>query len=587
VQRAGGAIVRCRTVPELFERSFLARAQSEALRFRGADGSWTGITYAELDRLAERLARGLIAKGITRGDRVAIISDSRPEWTLCDIALARVGAVSVPLYHVSTAAECEYVVRHSGARMLIVETSEHLAIGEALQSGSSALKEIVAIEPEPAGDHMTLATLDELGEQIQQADQPLPDIAPDDLFTIIYTSGTTGAPKGCMHTHATYVAAMQMTAAIGAIVESDVSYLYLPLAHVFGREVQSLTLAVGGCLAFFGGDRTNVMEELSIIRPTFFASVPRLYEKIYTLARAKLERGGQGLSCAQLQQLLGARLEGQAVASGFENGACQMVRELFGGRLREAWSGAAPIASEVLEFLFACGVPIYEGYGLTETAAACTLGTRGSVRLGAVGRALPGFKTLIIDHEIRLCGPSLFTGYYRDPQASSAVLDDGWFRTGDLGSIDDDGFLTITGRLKDVIITAGGKNIAPAPLENEVRRSPYVEEIVVVGDRRPHLTALVVPDLAAVQERVDRRSIASETVGGGRQALNAHDLIEEVIAKANESRPRWAQVRSFSLLSAPLSQEYGELTPTGKVRRGVVAERHGRAIDAMYARLTN
>jgi len=572
----------------LFERSFRACAQSEALRFRGTDGSWTGITYAELDRHAERLARGLIANGITHGDRVAIISDSRPEWTLCDIALARVGAVSVPLYHVSTAEECEYVVRHSGARMLIVETSEHLAIGEVLQRESSELKEIVTIEPELAGDHMTLATLAELGEQFQQADRALSEIAPDDLFTIIYTSGTTGPPKGCMHTHGTYVAAIQMTAEIGAIVESDLSYLYLPLAHVFGREVQSLTLAVGGCLAFFGGDRTNVMEELSQIRPTFFASVPRLYEKIYTLARAELERGGQGFSCAQLQQLLGARLEGRAVASGLEEGPCQMVRELFGGRLREAWSGAAPIASEVLEFLFACGVPIYEGYGLTETAAACTLGTRGSVRLGAVGRALPGFKTLTVDQEVRLWGPSLFTGYYRDPHASSAVLDGGWFRTGDLGAIDDDGFLTITGRLKDVIITAGGKNIAPAPLENEVRRSPYVEEVVVVGDQRPYLTALVVPDLAAVQEHLGHLSIATETIGRGRaQALNggrlAHDLIEGVIAKANESHPRWAQVRSFSLLSAPLSQESGELTPTGKVRRGVVAERYRRVIDAMYA----
>jgi long-chain acyl-CoA synthetase len=571
----------------LFEQSFRARAQSEALRFRGADGSWTGITYAELDHRAERLARGLMANGITHGDRVALISDSRPEWTLCDIALARVGAVSVPLYHVSTAAECEYVVRHSGARMLIVETSEHLAIGEALQRESPELTEIVAIESELAGDHMTLATLAELGEQFQQAGRPLAEIAPDDLFTIIYTSGTTGPPKGCMHTHATYVAAMQMTAAIGAIVESDLSYLYLPLAHVFGREVQSLTLAVGGCLAFFGGDRKNVMEELSQIRPTFFASVPRLYEKIYTLARAELERGGQELSCAQLRQLLGARLEGRAVAAGLEGGACQTVREFFGGCLREAWSGAAPIASDVLEFLFACGVPIYEGYGLTETAAACTLGTRGSVRLGAVGRALPGFKMLAVDQEVRLCGPSLFTGYYRDPQASSAVLDGGWFRTGDLGAIDDDGFLTITGRLKDVIITAGGKNIAPAPLENEVRRSPYVEEIVVVGDRRPYLTALVVPDLAAVQEQFSHPSIVTESIGCGRaQALNvdrlAHNLIEGVIAKTNESRPRWAQVRSFSLLPVALSQESGELTPTGKVRRGVVAERHRRVIDAMY-----
>jgi len=580
--------VSCKTVPELFERSFRVRAQSEALRFRGADGSWTGITYAELDRRAERLARGLIATGIAHGDRVAIICDSRPEWTLCDIALARAGAVSVPLYHVSTAAECDYVVRHSGARMLIVETSEHLAIGEALQRGSSELEQIVAIEPEPAGDHMTLATLAELGGQIQQADRRLPKIAPDDLFTIIYTSGTTGAPKGCMHTHATYVAAMQMTAAIGAIVESDLSYLYLPLSHVFGREVQSLTLAVGGCLALFGGDRTKVIEELSLIKPTFFASVPRLYEKIYTLARAELERGGQALSRAQLQQLLEARLEGRAVASELEQGACQTVRELFGGRLREAWSGASPVASEALEFLFACGVPVYEGYGMTETAAACTLGTRGSVRLGAAGRALPGFKTLIVDQEVRLCGPSVFTGYYRDPQASSAVLDGGWLRTGDLGSIDDDGFLTITGRLKDIIITAGGKTIVPAPLEQEIRRSPYVEEVVVVGDRRPYLAALVVADFAAVQKQLGRRPTATETIGRDEaQALTAdrlaHELIQEVIAKANESRSRWAQIRRFSLLSAPLSQESGELTPTGKVRRGVVVERHGRAIDAMYA----
>lgn len=543
------------TVTELLAASVARAPQAEALRWRdGTSGDWRSVTYAALDARAERLARGLAALGVRHGDRVALLSDTRPEWTLLDLAIARAGAVSVPLHPEGARAESEHAVVHAETRALIVETAEHVALARTLPGARA--RALVAID----APHTDAEPLDALAARGDAWPGELPPVAAEDRFTILYTSGTTGAPKGCVHTHASYAAAMRMTAAIGSIVAGDVSYLWLPLAHVFGREVQWLTLAVGGCVAYFAGDRAHVLDDVERVRPTFFAAVPRIYEKAHARALERLAAAGLALDADAIAHGLDARLRDAPVDPGLEAGPFRLVREVFGGRLREAWSGAAPIERTVIELLFAAGVPVYEGYGMTETAAASTLGTRGRVRLGTAGRPLPGVDVRAHAGELLLRGPNVFAGYHRDAEATAAALRDGWLHTGDLGELDADGYVRITGRIKDVIVTSGGRNVVPGPWEDELRRSPLVEEVVVLGDRRPYLVALVVP-----------------ATPGAR----AHELAA-CVAAANASRPRWAQVRRFALLDGPLSREAGELTATGKVRRPVVAARHAVRLDALY-----
>ncbi len=546
------------TVTELFAASVARAPQATALRWRDADARWRSLDYAALDARAEQLARGLAAIGVRHGDRVALLSDTRPEWTVLDLAIARAGAVSVPLHPEGARAESEHAVVHAGACAVVAETAGHLALVRGLPGAHK--RRLVAIDA-PDED---VDSLDALAARGDAWPGDLPHVGPADLFTILYTSGTTGAPKGCVHTHASYAAAMRMTARIGSIVAGDVSYLWLPLAHVFGREVQSLTLAVGGCIVYFAGDRAHVLDDVEQVRPTFFAAVPRIYEKAHARALERLASAGLALDAAAIAHGLDARLRGAPVDPDLEAGQFRIVRELFGGRLREAWCGAAPLASDVLELLFAAGVPLYEGYGLTETAAASTLGTRGRLRLGTVGRPLPGVEVDLRDGEVLLRGPNVFRAYHRDPDATAAVLRDGWLHTGDLGEVDADGYVRITGRVKDVLLTSGGKNVVPGPWEDELRRSPLVEEVVVLGDRRPFLVALVVPAAAAGTEQVEA-------------------AIGACVASANASRPRWAQVRRFALLERPLSREAGELTATGKVRRSTVATRHAARLDALYA----
>jgi long-chain acyl-CoA synthetase len=545
------------TVTELLAASVARSPHADALRSPDPAGGWETVSYAALDRRAERLARGLAAIGVCHGDRVALLCETRAEWTLLDVAIAKAGACSVPLHPQGSRAESEHAVVHAEARAVIAETADHVEL--ARNFAGARERPLVAIDA-PQADADSLEALAAHGDAWAGE---LPPIAPDDRFTILYTSGTTGTPKGCVHTHATYAAALRMTAQIGSIVAGDVSYLWLPLAHVFGREVQSLTLAVGGCVAYFGGDRTRVLDELEQQRPTFFAAVPRIYEKAYDRAVARLAAAGLELDAAAIRHGLAARLDGSEVDAQLEAGPFRLVRELFGGRLREGWIGAGPLARDVLELLFASGVPVYEGYGLTETAAASTIGTAGRLRLGTVGRALPGIDVRVHEGEILLRGPNVFHGYHRDPGATAKVIRDGWLHTGDIGTVDEDGYVRITGRIKDVILTSGGKNVVPGPWEDEVRRSPLVEEVVVLGDRRPYLVALVVP----------------ATPG----ARDCEQGIAACVEAANATRPRWAQVRRFALLERPLSREAGELTATGKVRRPTVAAHRAAQLEALYA----
>ena len=408
-------------------------------------------------------------------------------------------------------------------------------------------------------------------------------------FTIIYTSGTTGPPKGCVLTHGNYRDVVSMCERDAIVLSGDVAYLFLPLAHSFALLIQLAVLDMGATLAYVGGGPKEIVVELSEVRPTYLPSVPRIFEKLYTLVTAhgdpdQIRAATQvGLKVRALQAA-GQEVppELQAHFDGAEEALFKNVRAAFGGRLRQATSGAAPIATEILEFFFACGVPVLEGYGMTETATAATASTIHNYRFGSVGRPLPGMEVRIAeDGEVLLKGPNIFQGYYRNDDASFGAIVDGWMHTGDLGRVDDDGFLYITGRKKDIIITAGGKNLTPANLENDLKQSRWISQAVMHGDRRPYPVALITLDPEEIVVFAREHGLPEDPAALSREPA-VIELIQGELDRVNERYAQVEKIKRFALLEHDLSQETGELTPTLKVKRNVVNEKYADVIDALY-----
>ncbi|MGZ5440000.1 MAG: AMP-dependent synthetase/ligase, partial [Candidatus Aminicenantales bacterium] len=421
-------------------------------------------------------------------------------------------------------------------------------------------------------------------------------VRPEDVSTIIYTSGTTGPPKGCIITHGNCRAMLDMANEVGVIEQEDVAYLYLPLAHSFARLIQFDTVDLGATLAYWERDPLKILPNLAELKPTYFPSVPRIFEKIYTAATSSVEKEG-GLKKAIFDWAIrvgqkmreterAGREPGFLLRSQYEfanKKVLSRIHALFGGRLRLATSGAAPINPDILRFFDAAGVLVLEGWGMTETSTAATISTPEDFKIGTIGKPFPGCEVKIVDDgEILVRGPNVFQGYYKKEDATRETIVDGWLHTGDLGGIDKDGFITITGRKKDIIITAGGKNITPANLENEVKQHPLVSQCVVVGDRQPYLAALVTldPEEAAAFAKEHGLPEDPEQLASNpelRAAVEAH------VDKINEKFARVEQIKKIVILSHDLSQESGELTPTLKVKRAVVAERHAAEIEKLYA----
>ena len=384
-----------------------------------------------------------------------------------------------------------------------------------------------------------------------EAERPQAAVDPADPCLIIYTSGTTGPPKGCVLTHDNWLAVCRFTEELEYLTAQDVVYLFLPLAHVFAQLVQFGCLSAGATLAYFGGDIRQVIPELAEVRPTFLPSVPRIFEKLYTA------------------------LSGRADAA--------TVRAVLGGRLRMAMSGAAPIAPEVLEFFRDAGAPVVEGYGMTESTGCGTVSTLRRHRLGTVGVAVPGGSVRIADDgEILMAGPHIFAGYWQDPAATREVLVDGWLHTGDLGRVDEDGFVTITGRKKDIIITASGKNIAPAELENRLRQSRWISQALLLGDRRPYPVALITLDPEEIVPWARERGLGDDlAVLAGHPRVR--ELVQSVVDEANELVSRPARIKRFAVLDRDFSVESGELTPTLKIKRSIAYANHAAVIEELYA----
>jgi long-chain acyl-CoA synthetase len=556
-------------------------------------GAWHDVSYSELAEIVSDVGRGLIDLGIEPGDRVAILCATRPDWTYADFAIASAGAVAVPIYPTNTPDECQWVAGNSESRAIVCENVDQLAKIRRVQRDLPALETIIVVDPSgEIGDAVSLEELRERGrgrgpEELAERTRA---VTRDQIYTIIYTSGTTGPPKGCVLTHGNYRDVVSMVEQNAIVRERDVAYLFLPLAHSFALLIQLTALDLGAVLAYFGGDPKQIIPELGEIKPTYLPSVPRIFEKLYTLVTAhgdaqQIKAATQvGLKVRALQaagQEVPAEL--QAHFDGAEEKLFAGVRAAFGGNLRQATSGAAPIAQEILEFFYACGVPVLEGYGMTETATASTVSTVDSFRLGSVGCALPGMEIRIADDgEVLLRGPNIFQGYYKNDDASFGAIVDGWMQTGDLGRLDDDGFLYITGRKKDIIITAGGKNLTPANIENDLKQSRWISQAVMHGDRRPYPVALITLDPEEIVHFAREHDLPEDPAALA-QEPTVLELIHGVVDDVNARYAQAEMIKRFVILDHDLSQETGELTPTLKVKRNVVNEKYADLFDALYA----
>jgi long-chain acyl-CoA synthetase len=554
------------------------------------------ITYAGLGTAVHEIAGGLAALGVERGDRVAILCSTRPEWTLVDYGALAAGATVVPIYPTNSPEECAYVLAHSESRTVFCEDAEQLAKVERVRGECPALRDVVLMEGETA-DTVALAELRRMGRDgaPDLVERRLEDVLPSDAATIVYTSGTTGPPKGCITTHGnlrTTAAMYERQLELGGDLAM---YLYLPLAHSLARIAQATALQVGGTLAFWGRDPKKIVEEVAEASPTHFPSVPRVYEKIHTAVlsevagqsaprRAAFDWALEVGRRARARQRAGARRgpvdrARHAIADRL---VLSKVRGVFGSRLQLALTGAAPIGRDTLEFFDACGVLILEGYGMSESCAAGTLNTPRSVRLGTVGRPLTGTEVgIAADGEVLMRGPHVFAGYHRDPDATEETVRDGWLRSGDLGALDDDGYLTITGRKKDLIITSSGKNISPDQIESMLRETRWISQAVIYGDRRPYVVALLTLDpdeLPQLAEKAGAEPDATKLAADPR----VREIVQCDVDAVNARLARVEQVKRFAILERDLTQGDGELTPTLKVKRAAVYEEFAARFDALY-----
>jgi long-chain acyl-CoA synthetase len=565
---------RNRTIVKLWRDAVSANRTGTAYLVETEPGHWREISWTEAARTVDELAHGLLSRGIDKGDAFGIVSRTRLEWTLFDFALALVGGITAPVYPDSSPSEAAHVLRHSEAVGALVEDDVQVA----------------KIEPLGLPHLLTLQDLDGLradGIAFAQAhpgalDQAAAAVGEDDLYTYIYTSGTTGPPKGCMIRHRNYYA---MTSSIEGIEDlglgEDVMLLYLPLAHNFGR-LMTLWGAYSGFTIAFCSDPYAVADALPQVRPTLLPSVPRMYEKAHTTITSKLETasgprrwlGDWALGVGRRVSALRQGGEPLPRALAFQHRIADQVvyskvKQRFGGRLRIGISGGAPLAKEIGEFFHALDMLILEGWGLTECTTAATVNRPRRFRFGTVGPAMPGAEVKRdSEGELLIRSETIFAGYLKDDEATRAVLkDEGWLRSGDIGEIDPDGFVTITDRKKDIIVTAGGKNVAPQNIENSLKASRYVSQALVVGDRRPYVTALITLDEAEVAK-----------ANGDLQAL-----VQQVVDDVNSKLSRYEQVKRFAIVSREFNSEQGEVTPTLKLKRRVIEERFADEIERLYA----
>jgi len=565
---------------------------------RKIDDDWVDVTSAEFIAEVEEVAKGLVASGIEAGDRVAIMSRTRYEWTLADFAIWCAGAVVVPIYETSSTDQTRWILADSGAVACIVELADHERVVAAARDGAPALRQMWRIEGE--GDGPSLADLIAEGRAVTSENLAgrRAALGPDSLATLIYTSGTTGRPKGCELTHGNFLAELG-----NAVRMLDVLFtpgastlLFLPLAHVFARIIEIGVIMTGAKLGHTP-DVRSLVPDLGNFKPTFILAVPRVFEKVYNTAALAANSGSTmkgrifDRSVAVATAYSEARQRGsvpplvRAQHAVFERLVYQKLRASLGGRIEYAISGGAPLSEHLTHFFRGAGLTVLEGYGLTETTAAATANPPAAIKIGTVGLPLPGTAIRVAeDGEILIRGGQVMRGYWKNPDATEEALVDGWFRTGDIGELDGDGYLSITGRKKEIIVTAGGKNIIPAVLEDRLRTHPLISQGLVVGDKRPYVAALITidpeffPAWRARQGKPTDMEIADAT-----EDPDLRSEIDAAIAEANQAVSRAESIKRFRILGDDFTEEAGQLTPSLKLRRAVIEKDFAADIDALYA----
>ena len=557
---------------------------------RSAEG-WTDVTAATFAADVSALAKGFIAAGVQQGDAVGIMSRTRYEWTVADFALWSAGAVPVPIYETSSAEQVEWILADSGAVGVLVETAAHLASVEAGRSRLERLRHVWVI------DHGDIDSLSGDSGTVDDADLASRRAGLDrnTLATVIYTSGTTGRPKGVELTHGNFLtlaenAAQELADVVASAGASTL--LFLPLAHVFARFIEVLAVTAGVRMGH-SSDLKALLDDFAAFQPTFILAVPRVFEKIYNSAEQKAEAGGKGRIFAGAAATavgwseardagtvpLGLRVRHAL----FDRLVYVRLREAMGGKVQYAVSGGAPLGTRLGHFFRGIGVTILEGYGLTETTAPATVNRPNAMRIGSVGLPLPGVDVRVADDgEVCLRGVNVFRGYRGNATATAEAIRDGWFRTGDLGELDADGFLRITGRKKEILVTAGGKNVAPAVLEDRLRSHPLVSQCIVVGDGKPYIAALVTLDEEMYPSWAANHGLDGVAFAAARTDERVVAEIQEAVDEANTAVSKAESIRKFALLEGDFTEESGHLTPSLKLKRNVVMRDFEDEVDALY-----
>lgn len=582
---------------QMLRESATSFGSREAMRYRDTLG-WHSLTYSDVSTRVEAMARALVSAGIAAGDRVALFAPNSPEWAIADFGILLAGAIGVPIYATDTGRQAEQVFLDSGAKLIFVGGQEQHDKAASFESGAPAL---VAFDPATRlssprssllADFLARAT----SESAAEVEARLAAATLEDLATIIYTSGTTGDRKGAMLTHANFASQFRALDERFEFGPQDRSLCFLPLSHVYERAWSYFVFRSGAANVYLRDPKDAVIA-MPEVRPTAMVSVPRLYEKVFAAIQDRVSRSSpirQGLfrwALAAGSAFEHASRTGRSVGPALrlkhalaDRLVLSKIREVVGGDKNFFSAGGAPLAKEIEEFFLSVGLLVCQGYGLTETSPMVTCNSPGAFRFGTVGRPIPGCEVRIGDAgEVQVRGANVMKGYWGKPAETAAAFEDGWFKTGDVGVLEPDGYLRITDRIKDLIITSQGKNVAPQRVEGMLAGHPLLEQVVVVGDRRSFLSALIVPNFPALEERARKDGIPFATREELVERPEVVAIYEQVLRERSHELAGYEQIKRFKVLARELSQETGELTPTLKVRRRVVEQRFNEVIDSMYA----
>ncbi len=588
------------TLTQLYRDAVSNRPRSDMFRYK-RDGRWVSVSTEDFDRAVGECAAALLVHGVEPGDRIALLSENRLEWAMTDLVAQRIGAILVPVYPTLLAPQIEYILGDCEPVAVFCSTAQQVAKLDGIESSVPSIRLVVSFEPADRANGLTLERLRDLGRRnvesrSEEIDTRSDAVEPDDVATIIYTSGTTGPPKGVMLTHGNIVGNVNAALQVLDVTPADVCLSFLPLSHILERMAGHYLMIGAGASINYAESIETVAADMGEVRPTLMVSVPRLYEKIYARVIENANAGGAlKRRIFEWARRIGseytdAHVEGRPVPAPIEFqrriGDALVFKKLrgrTGGRLRFFVSGGAPLAKEIAEFFYSAGLPILEGYGLTETSPVISVNTFEKFRPGSVGPPLPGVDVKIADDgEILTRSPYVMKGYWKHDEATAETIVDGWLHTGDIGHVDDDGFLFITDRKKDIIVTAGGKNVAPQPIENELKLDKHVAEAVVIGDRRRYLVALLVPNFEALEATAADLGLDVSDHGALVNHAEVQRIYADVVHRVNQRLASFEQLKTFRLLDHEFTQDDGQLTPSMKVKRKVVSERYADVIESMY-----